>query len=292
MKTSPLRQRFIEALTLKGYSLRTIETYVSVVFQLAKHYHRSPAELAEQQVRDYLYHLHTQTDYSASTLNVFVNGLRCFYRETLQRSLGWLEQSLPRPKQAMRRPQAYSVEEVHRLLQQGFRCPKYRTFFMTLYGGGLRISEACHLQVKHIDSARMLLRVEQGKGKKDRYTILPQHLLEELRTYYWTYRPRYWLFPSTHDEQRPLTERSAQYAFYQALQRAGLPRKGGPHCLRHSFATHLIEANTPIHVVKQLLGHNSLSTTVGYLHISQPTIAQIKNPLDGMNWAPAALPNV
>jgi site-specific recombinase XerD len=287
MKTSPLRQRFIEGLTLKGYSPRTIETYVSVVFQLAKHYHRSPAELADQQVRDYLYHLHTQTDYSGSTLNVVVNGLRCFSREALQRPLSQIDLALPRPKQGIHRPQAYSAEEVHQLLERGFLCPKYRTFFMTLYGAGLRISEGCHLRVEHIDSGRMLVRVEQGKGKKDRYTILPQHLLEELRTYYRTYRPRYWLFPSTRDEHKPLTERSAQKAFYQALQRAGLPRKGGPHCLRHSFATHLIEANTPIHVVKQLLGHNSLSTTVGYLHISRPTMAQIKNPLDGMNWAPA-----
>jgi site-specific recombinase XerD len=134
------------------------------------------------------------------------------------------------------------------------------------------------------------LRVAQGKGRKDRYTILPQHLLEELRTYYRTYRPRHWLFPATRDERKPLIDRTAQKAFYQALHRAGLPRKGGPHSLRHSFATHLIEANTPVHVVKQLLGHNSLSTTVGYLHISRHTVAQLKSPLDGMSWAPAPAP--
>ena len=290
MKTSPLRQRFIETLTLKGYSPRTIQSYVSVVAQLARHYHRSPAELSDPEVRAYLYHLHTQTDYSGSTLNVVVNGLRCFYREVLSRPLGRLEQALPRPKQAVRRPQAYSVEEVHRLLEHGFLCPKYRTFFMTLYGAGLRISEACKLKVEHIDSGRMLLRVEQGKGKKDRYTILPRHLLEELRTYYRTYRPRYWLFPATRDERKPLNDRTAQKAFTQGLRRAGLPRKGGPHCLRHSFATHLIEANTPLHVVKQLLGHNSLHTTVGYLHISRQAVAQIKSPLDGMSWAPATAP--
>jgi integrase/recombinase XerD len=166
MKTTPLRQKLIEVLTLKGYSPRTTETYVSVVSQLARHYHTPPDQLSDEQVRAYLYHLHTQSEYSASTLNVIINGLRFFYREVLQRSLGRLEFSLPRFRKRVRRPQAYSLTEVHQLLEKGFTVPKHRTFFMTLYGCGLRLNEACHLKPQDIDSARMLLRVVQGKGQR------------------------------------------------------------------------------------------------------------------------------
>jgi integrase/recombinase XerD len=284
MKPTPLRQQFVEFLTLKGYSKRTIETYVCVVAQLARHYHRSPADLSDEEVRAYLHHLHAQTQYSASTINVTINGLRLFYREVLQRSLGRIEYSLPRFRKRVHRPRAYSVEEVHQLLERGFTVPKYRAFFMTLYGAGLRLNEACHLKVGHIDSRRMLIRVEQGKGHKDRYTILPACLLNELRAYWQTYRPKDWLFPATRNPDRPLDDRTAQVAFTRALERARLPRKGGPHSLRHSFATHLIDAGTPLHVVKRLLGHTSVTTTAGYLHISRQTFQQAKSPLDTMPW--------
>ena len=285
MKTTPLRQKFIEILTLKGYSPRTVESYVWVVRQLARHYHTSPDQLSDEQVRAYLYDLHSQSNYSASTINVVINGLRFFYREVLQRSLGRLEFSLPRFRKQVRRPQAYSLEEVHRLLERGFTVPKHRAFFMTLYGGGLRLNEACHLKAEHIDSARMLIRVVQGKGKKDRYTLLPQQLVVELRAYWRTYRPKDWLFPATRDPQQPMNDRSAQTAFTQALARAGLPRKGGPHCLRHSWATHLIEAGVPLHVVKRLLGHTSVTTTAGYLHITKEALHRVQSPLDAMPWS-------
>jgi site-specific recombinase XerD len=290
MKETPLRQKFIEVLTLKGYSPRTLETYVSVVYQLAKHYHRAPDQLSDEDVRAYLYHLHTKSTYSASTLNVVINGLRLFYREVLQRSLGQLEFALPRFRKRVRRPQAYSLEEVGRLLETGFTVPKHRAFFMTVYGAGLRLNEACHLKSEHIDSSRMLLRVVQGKGQKDRYTILSPHLLLELRSYYRSYRPKEWLFPSSHDPHKPMNDRTAQAAFKQALQRAGLPRKGGPHCLRHSWATHMIEAGAPLHVIKRLMGHNSVTTTAGYLHISKQTLERVPSPLDSIAWSKPAAP--
>jgi len=289
MKTTPLRQQLIKYLTLKGRSPRTIESYVGVVAKLAGHYHRSPDLLSDEEVRQYLYHLHTETDYAASSINVAINGLRFFYREVLHRTVGRIEESLPRFKKPVRRPKAYSVEEVHQLLEHGFTVPKYRTFFMTLYGGGLRINEACHLKVGDIDSARMLIRIEQGKGKKDRYTILPAHLLEELRSYYRTYHPKHWLFAGTKNPQEPIQDRTAQDAFQRGLQRAGLPRKGGPHSLRHSWATHLIEAGTPLHVLKRLLGHTSVTTTLGYLHISRHTLETVRNPLDSMPWSKPSL---
>lgn len=289
MKTTPLREEFIEVLTLKGYSARTIETYVSVVAGLARHYHRSPARLSAEEVRAYLYHLH-KAGRSMSTLNVLVSGLRCLYDEVLHRPGICDKRMLPRPRNDVRRPQAYSVEEVHRLLEDGFTCPKYRVFFMTLYGAGLRLNEACHLKAEHLDVGRMLLRVRQGKGRKDRYTILPHHLLEELRRYWRMYRPRYWLFPSTRDERKPICDRAVQRAFKDALRRAELPCKGGVHTLRHSFATHLTEARIPLHIVKELMGHTSVSTTAGYLHISRQTMDPIHSPLDTMNWsAPAKL---
>jgi len=177
------------------------------------------------------------------------------------------------------------VGEVHKLFEEGFTSPKYRTFFMTLYGAGLRLSEGCNLKVKDIDSQRMLVRVEQGKGRKDRYSILPARLLEELRSYYRVYHPADWLFPGVFKPTRPINDRSVQVAFKKGLSRAGLPAKGGPHSLRHSFATHLIEANVPLHVIKRMMGHSSIATTVGYLHISKQTLDKVTNPLDSMPWA-------
>ena len=288
MKTTPLRQKFIEILTIKGYSQRTIQSYVCVVAQLAKYYRCSPDRLTDEQVRAYLYHLHTETDYSASTINVTINGLRIFYREVLQRSLGRIEFSLPRFRKRVRRPQAYSVEEVHQLLEKGFVVPQYRTFFMTLYGGGLRLNEACHLRPEHIDSGRMLIRVVQGKGMKDRYTQLPKQLLGELRSYFRAYRPPHWLFPARRNPEQPLGARTAQFVFKQAVQRAGLPFKGGPHSLRHSWATHLIESGAPLHVVKRLMGHTSVTTTAGYLHISKQALERVQSPLDAMPWSKTA----
>lgn len=284
MKTTPLREQFIEVLTLKGYSIRTIESYVGAVAQLARHYDRSPARLTAEQVRAYLYHLY-KTGHSTSTVNVVLSGLRCFYDLVLHRAEICDKRTLPRPRNDVRRPQAYSVEEVHRLLEYGFTSPKYRVFFMTLYGAGLRLNEACHLKAEHLDAGRMLVRVERGKGRKDRYTILPKHLLEELRKYWQMYRPRYWLFPSARDERKPIHQKSVQIAMRAALRRAGLPRKGGPHTLRHSFATHLTEGRTPLHIVKELMGHTSVSTTAGYLHISRQTMDPIQSPLDTMDWS-------
>lgn len=287
MKTTPLRQKFIETLTIQGYSTRTIQSYVGAVSKLARHFNQSPDQLDDEQIRAFLYHLHTQGDASRSTINVTINGLRCFYRELLGRSVDELTRALPRPRKSVRRPQAYSVQEVHRLLECGVISPKYRTFFMTLYGAGLRLSEGCHLKVADIDSQRMMIRVQQGKGRKDRYTILPQSLLEQLRSYYRLYHPRDWLFVARGQPERPLKARSVQLTFKKAVGHAGLPDKGGPHVLRHSFATHLIEAGVPVHVVKRLLGHTSITTTMGYLHISQPTLEKVVNPLDQMSWAGA-----
>ena len=151
-------------------------------------------------------------------------------------------------------------------------------FLMTVYGGGLRLGEACRLQPCHIDSARMQIRVEEGKGRKDRYTLLSPRLLGELRDYYRLFRPKEWLFFGR-DRSQPLPSATGQRIFYTAQERAGLPDKGGIHSLRHSFATHLLESGVEITAVQRLLGHSSLSTTSVYLHVRQERLAQIQSPL-------------
>jgi integrase/recombinase XerD len=275
-----LRQRLIEELTLRGYSEKTHEAYVHAVASLAQHYHRAPDRLSDEEVRAYLLHLHLNTPKAASTLNVAVSGLRFFYRWVLRRPFGHIERAMPRVERQKRRPRAYTHEEIQRLLQVGCVQPKHRAFLMTVYGAGLRLNEACHLRPEHLDRSAGQIRVEQGKGRKDRYTVLPARLLCELEDYWRKYRPAGWLFPSSRDPQAPLPEGTGQKIFYAAVARAGLPDKGGIHCLRHSFATHWLEAGLPLFVLKRLLGHTSLSTTTNYLHVSREHLAKIKSPLD------------
>jgi integrase/recombinase XerD len=277
---TPLRRRLIEEIELRGYSPKTQQAYVHAVCGLANYYHRSPDQLSEAELRDYLLYLHRDTPKAASTLNVAVSGMRFFYQRVLHRPFYHLERNLPRPRQAKRRPKAYTLAQVNRLLEVG--CPnlKHRAFLMTVYGGGLRLNEACHLRWSQLDRSAGLIGVEQGKGRKDRYTVLPQRLVRTLEEYWRQYRPNHWLFPSKRYPELPLPDGTGQKIFYHAVSRAGLPDKGGIHCLRHSFATHWMEAGLPLFVLKRLLGHTSLSTTSKYLHVSRQHLAKVKSPLD------------
>jgi site-specific recombinase XerD len=277
---TPLRQQLIEALTLRGCSEKTHEAYIAAVAGLARHYDRPPDGLCDGEIRDYLLSLHNVRKLSASTLNVAVSGLRFFYRHVLDRSIAEVEKVLPRPRQPKHYARVYSLAEIQTLLSRGCTQLRHRVFLMTVYGGGLRLNEACHLQPLDIERGRMRIRVNQGKGRKDRYTILSPWLLEELETYWRTYRPRLWLFPSPGAPERPLNDRTAQKMFYRALARCGLPNRGGIHSLRHSFATHLIESGVEITVIKELMGHRSLQTTANYLHVSGERFAKVRSPLD------------
>lgn len=274
-----LRQHFIRELVIRGMSDRTQEAYVDWVYRLAKHYHQSPDRLSDGQIKDFLFHLVQERHLSASSMNQAVSALRCFYQLVLQRPVDELQRSVPRYRQDTRRPQVFSCQELERLLTVGCPHPKHRAFLMTVYGAGLRLSEACHLLVQHLDSARGQIRIVQGKGRKDRYTIFSPRLQEELRVYWRAFRPASWLFPSSREAQEPMPEGTGQKIFWNAVDRAGLPRKGGIHSLRHSFATHLLEAGVEITVVQRLLGHSSLSTTATYLHVRQERLAQIAGPL-------------
>jgi integrase/recombinase XerD len=273
-----LRHNFIRELVIRGIAARTQESYVAAVYGLAKHYHQPPDQLTDEQLKDYIFYLSEAKGLAPATLNLTVYALRSFYQLVLQRPVEELRRCLPPVKQAVRRPQVFSVGEMEKLLTAGCLHPKHRAFLMTVYGGGLRLNEACHLKPAHIDSARMLIRVVEGKGRKDRYTLLSPRLLEELRVYWRAVQPGPWLFFGR-DRQQPLPEGTGQAIFDLAVVRAGLPKKGGIHSLRHSFATHLLESGVEITVVQKLLGHSNLTSTVTYLHVRRERLAQVQSPL-------------
>lgn len=274
-----LRQQFIRELVIRGTSPRTQESYVAAIYGLARHYHKAPDQISDEQLKDYMFYLAQERKLAPASLNLTNCALRSFYQLVLQRPVEKVRLSLPWVARAIHRPRVYSVEELEKLLTVGCPHPKHRAFLMTVYGAGLRLNEACHLKPAHIDSARMQLRVEQGKGRKDRYTLLSPRLLQELRSYWKICRPSVWLFPAPRNPRQPILDGTAAKIFQRALQRAGLPNKGGIHSLRHSFATHLLEAGVEITVVQRLLGHSSISTTVTYLHVRHERVAQIQSPL-------------
>jgi integrase/recombinase XerD len=284
-----LRERFIRELVIRGTSPRTQESYAAAVYGLAKHYRKAPDQLGEEQLKDYMFYLASERKLAPATLNLTVCALRSFYQLVLQRPLEPLKLALPWPAKAVRRPQVFATQELERLFTVGCRHPKHRAFLMTVYGAGLRLNEACHLRPEHILSARMQLRVEQGKGRKDRYTLLSPRLLEELRTYWRMCHPQQWVFFGR-NVREPLPEGTGQGIFDHAVRRAGLPKKGGIHSLRHSFATHLLEAGVEITIVQRLLGHTSISTTVNYLHVRRERLAEIQSPLQllDLDWVKKA----
>lgn len=265
---SPLRQRMLDALQLRGMAKRTQEAYIDAVARLARHYRCSPGKLDSQQVQTYLLHLLRARGLSRSTVNQAGCAFRFLYGTVLGRS-EVMQIPLGAPPQCL--PEVLSREELARL----FECAphlKARTFLMTAYGSGLRLNELCHLRVADIDSAtdRMCLRVVQGKGGKDRYVPLPWDLLAVLRTYWRTARPRQWLFPASRDAGRPLDATSAQRWWGVARDAAGIGKRGGIHTLRHCYATHLLEAGVDLHSIGQWLGHRHLSTTTRYMHLVRP----------------------
>jgi len=272
-----LRKQMEADLTLRGLAYRTREAYIGSVVKLAKFYGRSPDQITEPECQNYLLHLLQERKLAHSSCNIVCSALEFFYRVTLKRRE--TQFCLPRPKVPQRLPQILSREEVAALFEHTANL-KHRAFLMTTYGGGLRLLEACRLKVSDIDSDRMTLRVEQGKGAKDRYTLLSPRLLKELRRYWLAHRPALWLFPSPRVADQPMYSHSAQRIFYAAKDRAGITKVGGIHALRHAFATHLLEAGTDVHTIQRLMGHGSLSTTARYFHLAQKHLSGATSPLD------------
>jgi integrase/recombinase XerD len=271
-----LRKQMEADMALRGMADRTREAYLDGVAKLTKFYGRRPDQIGEADVQRYLLHLLQERRLAHSSCNIVCSALEFFYRVTLKRRE--TEFCLPRPKVPAKLPQILSREEVATLIEKTTHL-KHRALLMTTYGGGLRLLEACRLKVADIDSDRMTIRVERGKGAKDRYTLLSPRLLAELRRYWLAYRPSLWLFPSK-DAEHPISDATVQKIFYAAKVRAGITKQGGIHALRHAFATHLLEAGTDVHTIQRLLGHGSLSTTARYFHLAQKHLSGTDSPLD------------
>ena len=273
-----LRRRMDDDMLARGFADRTRESYLWAVTGLARFYHRAPDRISDDDIQAYLVHLLRDRQRSWSTCNIVVNGLRFFYHTTLKRDRTTF--TIPSPRQSGKLPVVLSREEVQRLLSHATN-PRHRTMLMTTYAAGLRLSEVLHLQVPDIDAARMTIRVVQGKGGKDRYTLLSARLLEALRAYWKVERPRDWLFPArARGPARPMDPSSLQKAYHDAKRRAGITKPGGVHTLRHCFATHLLEAGVDLHTIQRLLGHGHLSTTTRYFQLTRHTQTGPGSPLD------------
>lgn len=272
---TPLRQRLIREMQLRQLTPRTIQCYVDAVAGLAKHYQRSPEQLDHEQVRSYLHHLLIERGLASGTCAVRAAAITFLYRRVLGQAAFRLEF---RRKHSGKLPEVLSREELVRLFR-ATRTIYHRVFLMTTYAAGLRLSEVCRLRPIHIHSERMLIRVEQGKGQKDRYTLLSPQLLRELREYWQAYRPGEWLFPNQ-KRTGPILRGTAQKIFYAAKERAGLKRGHCLHTLRHCFATHLLEAGVDLRTIQLLLGHRSLKTTAIYLHVTEKKIEQLHSAFD------------
>ena len=276
---TPLRQKFIEYLTLNRKAERTVHCYVSFIHSLAKHYHRSPELLSHEDIQHWLYHLIAERKQAPSTVNLAINAVRSFYGKMLQQDIEPLLHRIKRPRRPARSPRVYSMAEVEKLLTIGTEGNlRSKAFLSCVYGGGLRLSEATHIRLKDLDSGRHRLLVSHPKGGRQRYTLLSENLLGVLRDYYRQVQPKTYLFPGVEPLQ-PLNKSTGQSIFYGAVAKAKLPDRGGIHCLRHSFATHCLENGIEITVVQTLLGHASLHTTAGYLHVRAERLAQIQSPL-------------
>lgn len=267
---TPLRQRMIQDLRIRNYAPRTIHMYVGRVAAFALYFRQSPEVLGPPHIRQYQVHLIEEARVSWPVFNQSVCALRFFYKTTLGKD--WAVEHLPYAKQPKRLPVVLSVAEVGKVLS-AVEDLKHRTVLETMYATGLRISEALHLRVSDIDSARMVVRVEQGKGRKDRYVTLSPTLLTRLREYWKVYRPEHWLFPNK-SAAGPLAERTLRAALLRARKKAGLLKAVKTHTLRHSFATHLLEAGVDLRTIQLLLGHRSLNTTAIYLHVASNTLQE------------------
>jgi integrase/recombinase XerD len=274
-----LRRRMIQAMTVRGFSPRTHESYLGAVRRLAKHYRRSPDELSSAEVQAYLAHMVTVRGLSWSTCNIAAQAFRFLYHVTLGRDAEDYE--LPTAKQSQRLPEILSREEVARLIEAPPN-PKHRLLLATTYAAGLRVSEVVGLRVQDLDRSRMTLRIEQGKGRKDRVVPLSRKLLDRFEDYWKTEPRRIWLFANRHGN-RPIDITVAQKVFIMAKLRTGITKRGGIHGLRHAFATHLIESGADVPTVQRLLGHRSPMTTMRYFHLSQTRLATIRSPFDSLD---------
>jgi site-specific recombinase XerD len=263
----------VEDMQLRGLSEKTQESYVRAVRQLAEHYGKSPDRISEEELRQYFLYLKNGKRASPSAVTIALCGIKFFYEQTLKRK--WATFDLVRPRREKKLPVVLSVAEVHRILGC-LRRPRYRVCLSTIYSCGLRLQEGVHLQVRDIDSDRMVVHVRKGKGAKDRYVPLPMPTLKMLRQHWSTHRHPRWLFPASvrtnlppSAATKPIHVSSVQKAFKAALQESGVQKPATVHTLRHSYATHLLEAGVNLRIIQAYLGHSSPKTTARYTHLTR-----------------------
>ncbi len=272
-----LRQRMIEDMQIRNLAVNTQDSYVRQVSLFARHFSKSPELLGPEQIRAYQVYLTTEKKLAPGSITIAVAALRFLYKVTLMKTWS-LQDIIPAPKKPQTLPNVLSPEEVIQFLD-AVTSRKHRAILTTCYGAGLRISEAVALQPPAIDSKRMVLRVEQGKGKKDRYVMLSPKLLEVLRDWWRVERPQHWLFPGDMPGQH-ITRSAVGQACEQAHGICKISKPITPHSLRHAFAVHLLEQGTDIRTIQLLLGHRSLATTAKYLKIATSKVCSTSSPLD------------
>jgi site-specific recombinase XerD len=279
---TPLRRRMTEDLILRNRTPKTIKAYTGWVADFARYFHAAPDRLGPEHVRSYLLHLVQERQASWNIYRQARQALQFFYTVTLGRE--WVVARVARPKTPKKLPVVLSTAEMARFLD-ALGNPKHRALLMTAYAGGLRLSEVAHLRVEDIDSARMVIHVRQGKDHKDRDVMLSPRLLTVLREYWKACRPGPFLFPGRKPD-RPVALRTVQMVCQRALEASGLSKHVHMHTLRHSFATHLLEAGTDLRTIQVLLGHHSFSTTARYLHITTAALQSTRSPFDGLEVPP------
>jgi site-specific recombinase XerD len=283
-----LRQMMLDELERRNYTQNTKRAYLQAVADFARHFHRSPEQLGLDHIRDYQVHLFRARKLKPNSVGVHVAALRFIFVAVLRRQ--WTVTDTPYPKKAATLPVVLSQEEVARLIEAAVS-PIHRLILMTLYATGLRRTELTQLKIADIDAPRMMIHVRGGKGRKDRDVMLSPRLLEALR-HYWRglkRKPKVWLFPGGNwhtDVDRPINDRVVWNACAQAARRAGLEKPIHPHTLRHSFATHLLEAGADVRTIQVLLGHSSLKATTIYLHLSGRHLQATASPLDALPLKP------
>jgi integrase/recombinase XerD len=282
---TPLRQRMIEDMQVRNLTAHTQRAYLRFVSQFARHFRKSPDVLGPTEIRVFLLYLTRDRQLAPSSVGVAVAAIRFLYKVTLQR--GWnIDDVIPTGRRQQRLPVVMSQEEVSEFLD-AVQSLKHRVILTVCYAAGLRISEAVHLTPAAIDSQRMMIRVEQGKGRKDRYVMLSPKLLDILRDYYRKVRPKEWLFPGDLPGQ-PITSSAVEDACRTVRYRADLVKPVTPHALRHAFAVHLLETGTDLRTIQLLLGHRSLNTTAKYLRLATSKVCATASPLDVLQTPPYA----
>ncbi len=279
-----LREQMDDAMVLRGFATRTRESYLAAVRALAKHYRRSPDLLSTEEIEAYHLHLIVERKLAYASVNQSACACRFLFDKVLRRPMSRFD--IPMAKAPKSLPRVLSRDEVTRLFAAAPH-PRARTLLMLTYAAGLRVSEVCALQLADIESApdRMCIKVRQGKGGRDRYTMLSPQLLQTLRGYWQLCRPRTWLFPNP-SGSGPVDIKVAQRTYGVARDRAGLGREGGIHTLRHSFATHLLESGVDIHTIQRLLGHGHVSTTMRYFHLARHKLTGTPSPLELLDPVP------